>query len=107
VFSQLSEKIRLLTLKAAELVVSEQIEHCLSVLVERQALLEELKKTYLESSQFNHDDLSLEFTELLHWVQQQDAPNIQKIAQLRDISKKDSIKQVKAKKAIHHYKNLT
>lgn len=106
-FTQLSDEIRLLTLKAADMVVNEQIELCLSVLVERQRALEKLKEVYQASPQHNHNDLSSEFTELLQWVQQQDSPNLNKIMQLREVSKKDSINQVKANKAIRHYKNLT
>ncbi|MBA6253857.1 MULTISPECIES: hypothetical protein [unclassified Colwellia] len=106
-FTQLSEEIRLLTLKAASLVLCEEIEQCLSVLVERHALLEKLKIIYQESSQNNHDALSSNFTELIQWIQQQDEANCCKIIKLREQSKKDSIKQVRAKKAILHYKKLT
>jgi hypothetical protein len=106
VFTQLSEEIRILTLKAASLVLSKQIEQCLSALVERQNLLEKLKTIYQESSQHNHDELSSDFTELIQWIQQQDETNSCKVIKLREQSKKDSIKQVKAKKAILHYKKL-
>jgi predicted house-cleaning noncanonical NTP pyrophosphatase (MazG superfamily) len=107
VFTLLSEKIRVLTLNTTDLVVNEQIEQCLNVLVERQALLEKLAQTYQEYSQHNDDRLSAEFTELIQWIQQQDATNYHKIIKLREQSKKDSINQVKAKKAILHYKKLT
>lgn len=106
-FNELSDEIRVLTLKAAELVASEQIEQCLSILVKRQALLEKLDRIYQDSSQYDRSHYSSAFTELILWVQQQDAPNSSKVMQLREQSKKDSVTQIKTKKALHHYKNLT
>ena len=106
-FTLLSDEIRALTLKAADLVADEQIEQCLSVLVERQTLLEKFAKIYQESAPDNYYELSTAFTDLIHWVQQQDATNSGKIIKLREQSKKNCISQVKAKKAISHYKKLT
>jgi len=106
-FEYLSNNIRSLTLKAADLVASEQIEQCLSVLEKRQALLEKLEATYQESSLNNNNDYSSAFIELIQWVQQQDAPNRSIIMRLKEQSKKDSVTQIHTKKALHHYKNLT
>lgn len=106
-FTQLSKNIRLLTLKAAELVASEQVEQCLDVLVERQALLEKLEQTYQASSPNSLDEPSSAFVDLILWIQQQDAPNTAKIMQLKKQNQKDVVKQIKTKKALHHYKNLT
>lgn len=106
-FVLLSDKIRALTLKAADLVIEKQIEQCLSVLVERQTLLEKFAKLYQESSADKHANFTAIFTELITWVQQQDASNSSKILELREQSRKNCINQVKTKKAISHYKKFT
>jgi len=104
-FTQLCQRIRLLTLQAEELVNNKEIEQCLALLVERQSLLEQLKAQYLS---VGHDpELSTTFTSLLRWIQQQDALNNAKVVQLRQESKQESVAQVKIKKALHHYKNVT
>lgn len=103
--TQLCQRIRALTLQAEELVGNKQIEQCLALLVERQNLLIQLKHQFLSSE--SDPNLSATFTALLRWVQQQDAINIAKVMALRDQSLQDSVTQIKIKKALHHYKNIT
>lgn len=104
-FTLLCQRIRELTLQAAELVDNNQIQQCLAILVERQSLLEQLKHQFLSSGV--NPDVSNSFTSLLHWLQQQDAINEAKVIKLRDQSKQTGIAQAKIKKALHQYKNLT
>lgn len=104
-FTQLCQRIRALTLQAEEFIDNRDIEQCLKLLVERQNLLDQLKEKFLSA---RHDpDISMAFTSLLEWVQQQDVINNAKVVQLRKKSKQESITQVKIKKALHHYKNVT
>ncbi len=104
-FTLLSQRIRALTQQAEQLVDNKEIEQCLALLVERQRLLEELKQHLLSTE---HDpELSTDFTSLLLWLQQQDAINSAKVVQFREQSKQKSVAQVKIKKALNHYKNVT
>ncbi len=104
-FIQLCQRIRALTLQAEALVDNNQIEQCLALLVERQSLLEQLKEQFLSA---DHDpELSTTFTALLHWIQEQDAVSNARVVKFREQSKQESVAQVKVKKALHHYKNVT
>lgn len=104
-FIQLCQRIRASTLQAEALVDNKKIEQCLALLVERQSLLEQLKEQFLSA---DHDpELSATFTALLHWIQDQDTVNNAKVVQFREQSKQESVAQVKVKKALHHYKNVT
>lgn len=104
-FIQLSERIRQLTLQASELIDNNEIEQGLALLIERQTLLEQLKVKFL--STVNDPEISKVFTALLHWVQQQDEVSNAKVIQLREQSKQKTVTQVKIKKALHQYKNIT
>lgn len=106
-FSFLCEKVRVLTLKITDLVADKQIEQCLNALEERQVLLEKLAQVYQEATQEDPEEISATFTDLIKWIQAQDAINSHKVIELREQSKKDSISQIKAKKAILHYNKLT
>ena len=61
-FSQLCQRIRLLTIQADELVDHKEIEQCLKLLGERQTLLDQLKLQFLASE--GNADLSSRFTAL-------------------------------------------
>lgn len=104
-FTQLSQRIRKLTLQAETSVERKEIELCLALLVERQNLLEQFKAQFLAKK---HDpELSKAFTSLLQWIQQQDVINNAKVVKYREASKQKSVTQAKTKKALHHYKNVT
>ena len=104
-FTQLSQRIRALTLQAESCVDRKEIETCLAFLVERQTLLEECKGQFLSK---DHDpELSQDFTALLLWIQQQDAIYSAKVVKFREASIQESVTQAKTKKALHHYKNVT
>jgi len=101
--AQLCQNIRDLTVQAAELVADNQIELCLSILIKRQALLEELAQHQQSSPDNNQENSSL-FIELIQWIQQEDAINSEKVIGLRAQNKTKSVTQVKINKALHHYK---
>ena len=46
-FEQLSQRIRALTIQADTFVENKEIEQCLSLLIERQSLLEQLKSEFI------------------------------------------------------------
>ena len=104
-FNQLCQRIRDLTLQAAEFVGNKEIEQSLALLVERQRLLEQLKVQFLSTG--DDPDISTNFTSLLLWIQQQDAISSAQVVQFREQSKQETVTQVKIKKALHHYKNVT
>lgn len=104
-FTQLSQRIEALTLQIEILVDQKEIEQCLALLVERHTLLIELKATFDATK--NNPELSKAFTSLLKWVQQEDAIYSAKVLDYRKQSKQESIDQVKTKKALRHYKNVT
>lgn len=101
--TQLCQNIRDLTTEAAELVANNQIELCLAILIKRQGLLDELAQCHQFSPDENRENNSM-FIELIHWIQQEDAINSEKVVELRTQTKKSSITQVKINKALHHYK---
>lgn len=104
-FEQLSQRIRALTIQADTFVENKEIEQCLSLLIERQSLLEQLKSEFISSK--SDQRISSAFTSLLLWIQQQDQISSAKVVEYRKQSKQASVTQVKIKKALHHYKNVT
>tara|TARA_B110000881_G_scaffold61452_1_gene52942 strand:+ start:2538 stop:2858 length:321 start_codon:yes stop_codon:yes gene_type:complete len=105
-FIPLCENIRTLTVQAAELVADNQIELCLSILIKRQALLDELALQYQSSPDKNTADTHM-FIELIRWIQQEDSINNAKIITLRSQSHENSMNQAKVSRALNHYKNIT
>ena len=103
-FTERCERIRELTIQAAELVEHKDIQQCLALLVERQTLLEQLQHQVLSLN--GNSDIFNTYTALLLWVQQQDTINKAKVLDLRAQSKVKSSEQVKINKALYHYKNL-
>jgi hypothetical protein len=101
--AQLCQNIRDLTAQAAALVEDNQIELCLSILIQRQNLLDELAQYQQFSPDKNPENTSI-FIELIKWVQQEDAINSKKVVCLRAQNKQKSVTQVKINKALHHYK---
>jgi len=104
-FKELSQQIRDLTLQIKRLVHKQEIKQCLQVLIERQSLLEQLKKSSVSATKPSEN--STEFTSLLRWIQQQDVTSSTKILQLREQSKEASVNQAKTKKALNYYKGVT
>jgi len=104
-FIDFYQRIRTLTIQSDEFIDNNEIELCLALLVERQYLLEQLKNL-VSGDPTNNEQLSA-FTSLLVWIQQQDIISNLKVVQLKEQSKQASTTQVKIKKALHHYKNIT
>ena len=104
-FIDFCQRIRTLTIQSDEFIDNNEIELCLALLVERQYLLEQLKNL-VSGDRINNEQLSA-FTSLLVWIQQQDIISNLKVVQLKEQSKQASTTQVKIKKALNYYKNVT
>ncbi len=104
--TDLFQQIRYLTQQAITFLDEDKAEQCNFALVKRQSLLEELKSKHDKYLGIN-EELSEKFVALLKWIQQQDTPAIINATDKKNQTIKNSLTQIKTKKALQQYKNVT
>jgi len=102
--TDLFNQIRYLTQQAIILLNEDKIEQCNIVLAKRQSLLEELKSKH-DACLENKKEFTDKFVELMKWIQQQDTPAIINATDKKSQTIKNSLTQIKTKKALQQYKN--